>query len=84
MRQRFVGQLRFNRIHAHGNVGFCHEQVDDGKHLDIMFDRIRRSANASRKLLQHASDFALFFQAQGPHAVVRFERRERLNEQRLA
>ena len=78
-------QLGRDRIHrAARRAALRDEQVE----LRRASRRSPRSAAASaptcaRELVQNARDLALFFDPQRAHAVVRLERRERLDEERL-
>ncbi len=78
-----VAQLGRDRVGTLRKLGLRRQEIDRREHLDVGLDRVRVAPDLRGERFEDASHLALFLYLQRTYAVVRLERGERLDEQRL-
>ena len=81
--RRLVDDRRLDRVHAIGDGRARQRQIEVDVDRDVGADLHRLGADERAQLGEDARDFVFFLRAQRAHAIVRLERFERLDEQRL-
>ena len=65
------------------DLGLRGKQIESREHLNVGIDGTRVRTDGAREPLENSRDLPLFLDLQRAHAVVRFERGKRLDEERL-
>jgi hypothetical protein len=81
--RRLVDDDRFDRVHPVGDGGARRREVEVDVDRDVRADLRRFGTGQRAQLGEDTRDLVLFLRAQRPHAVVRFQRLKRLDEQGL-